>query len=482
MIPTWPFCTPTAQRQFATPSGTRTWSLGVLLLVLAAPVCAQLDPAALMEAVRNDAFDQVKAQLAKGGTAGRNYLRRYAQVMLPAVARFGSPTILTLLVDTIGRKDLNPGLNAALVSAFDNPQFHRIVEQLLDLGANPSAQAWGNTALARAVFAHARRNEAGALETARLLLARGADKNAAEDSGMSPLMWACNSDDRPMVELLLSHGADPELRNREGRSAALIAGPACAKLLQARGGNPPRPVASSPPAKPEGDSLLRQDLYQAVATSDRVHVAELLEEGASANMLVDEVGQTLLMKATDGDIVRLLLGAGADANRADTKGWTALHHAVICPGMAEVVKALLAGGADVQRHIENGQTALLLAHILFVDNVDPRDGREILQLLVQAGADIHAEDRDGETLLHIAAYNNAASLAQTCLELGADPQRPNGRGETPLRLAERLKADRVLEILTRHELTTESKAHPPASSHVKHQPHQLNSSDHGPGS
>jgi len=53
------------------------------------------------------------------------------------------------------------------------------------------------------------------------LLAKGADPNAADGHGNTPLIWAVMSDcDSNVVELLLSHGADPSLKNKNGSSAS----------------------------------------------------------------------------------------------------------------------------------------------------------------------------------------------------------------------------------------------------------------------
>lgn len=72
-----------------------------------------------------------------------------------------------------------------------------------------------------------------------LLVERGADVNARQHGGWTPLHAAAQHGDRPLAELLLAAGADPAARNDEGRSAARIAAESghveLAELLQ-----PPR--------------------------------------------------------------------------------------------------------------------------------------------------------------------------------------------------------------------------------------------------
>ena len=47
--------------------------------------------------------------------------------------------------------------------------------------------------------------------------------NARQQGGWVPLHAAAQNGDRPMVELLLQHHADPRLANDEGKTAAIVA-------------------------------------------------------------------------------------------------------------------------------------------------------------------------------------------------------------------------------------------------------------------
>jgi ankyrin repeat protein len=55
------------------------------------------------------------------------------------------------------------------------------------------------------------------------LLAAGADVDAANDMGRTPLMFAVMFGRRAMVELLLEAGADPTRADGEGRTALDLA-------------------------------------------------------------------------------------------------------------------------------------------------------------------------------------------------------------------------------------------------------------------
>src|SRR6188768_1286502 len=94
-----------------------------------------------------------------------------------------------------------------------------VIRTLLDLGA-PVDFADGNqiTMLSRSVL----NNELG---LARMLIDRGANVNATDKLGMTPLLWAASSDfgDSAMVELLLKAGAKADAKNKDGRTALELA-------------------------------------------------------------------------------------------------------------------------------------------------------------------------------------------------------------------------------------------------------------------
>ena len=61
------------------------------------------------------------------------------------------------------------------------------------------------------------------LDAARVLLEHGAPVNARQQAGWVPIHAAAQNGDRPMVELLLKHRADPTLANDEGKTSAMVA-------------------------------------------------------------------------------------------------------------------------------------------------------------------------------------------------------------------------------------------------------------------
>ena len=98
------------------------------------------------------------------------------------------------------------------------------------------------------------------------------------------------------------------------------------------------------------------------------------DEGLASNSPLMEAASTFF--ATNrSDMVRLLIGRGADVNQQDAQGKTALMHAL---GHSDVIQALIVGGADLNIRDCEGNTALMQAEY---------DGRtKAVNILKQASA------------------------------------------------------------------------------------------------
>lgn len=153
-------------------------------------------------------------------------------------------------------------------------------------------------------------------------------------------------------------------------------------------------------------------------------VRDLVSKGESVDA-TDDDGDTALHLVEDVNVARALLEAGADVNAQNNQGCTPLHMVQD----VEIAQFLVDQGADIDEVDLQGMTPLHFAAMF--------GHAEVIQVLIQAGADIQATDEDdGRSPLHYAARNNNAEAAKALIEGGADVDVEDNFGETPMELAE----------------------------------------------
>ncbi|CAM9439543.1 unnamed protein product, partial [Laminaria digitata] len=213
-------------------------------------------------------------------------------------------------------------------------------------------------------------------------------------------------------------------------------------------------------------------LHTAASRDQVATIQELLQTGADKGVDInaqDEEGRTPLHAATMKDnaaSVRVLHARGADVGRLDSSGCTPLHWGVArelyghgpyaldalldagvdvnvrqadvnaefspldqatAEGNLEVLQKLLEHGANVNDANATGHTALHMATCLDLDGA--------INLLVGAGANVNAEAEHGTVPLHCAAANLLMGPARALLVNGASVNARNAWGRSPLHLA-----------------------------------------------
>jgi|ERR1043165_4746818 ankyrin repeat protein len=118
-------------------------------------------------------------------------------------------------------------------------------------------------------------------------------------------------------------------------------------------------------------------------------------------------------------------------------GDTALH--VAAAGYrVEIAKMLLAAGADAnaaKNHRHSQPLHYAADGYLESPLWDAKRQVAMIRLLLKAGADIHAQDKNGATPLHRAVRTRCAAAVKCLLDAGADATIQNKPGSTPFHLA-----------------------------------------------
>ena len=115
----------------------------------------------------------------------------------------------------------------------------------------------------------------------------------------------------------------------------------------------------------------------------------------------------------DVELIAIALSHGRRATARDADGQTPLHLAAEGNSHAGVITALVESGADIDAKDDAGNTPLLHgAHF----NSTPA----VIDSLVESGADLEARDAEGDTPLIVAARRNSPQIVQALLAAGAD--------------------------------------------------------------
>ena len=271
----------------------------------------------------------------------------------------------------------------------------------------------------------------------------GADVNARNSDGESPLLVAAHWGDPDLVQLLLGHGADANAldKNQESPLHKAVAGEGNAYIVQL--------LLNHGADANTLDKNHESPLHKTAARWGGADIVQLLlGHGADANAL-DKNQESPLHKAAAGegdpDIVQLLLGHGADVNALDKNHVSPLHIAAAGEGDPDIVQLLLDHDADVNALDKNQESPL---HKAAAGEGDP----DIVQLLLGHGADVNATDKNHVSPLHMAAAGEGdPDIVQLLLGHGADVNATDKNHVSPLHMAAASPyANAIVQLLLGH--------------------------------
>uniref|UniRef100_A0A8H7N886 Uncharacterized protein n=1 Tax=Bionectria ochroleuca TaxID=29856 RepID=A0A8H7N886_BIOOC len=225
-------------------------------------------------------------------------------------------------------------------------------------------------------------------------LAEKANIDSVDDNGRTVLFDAVEKRSENMVDLLLEHNIDLEVKDNNGKTILDIS-------------------ASDP------------EQYQITL--------KLLEKGALPMEIVDNDISKLFSAAAEGknEVMKHLLGRNVPHKSRDRLGYTALHEAV-CFGHYEVAKTLIENGADINAKIAHGGATVLhtaiqrgLEHRRFFTGVRRNDPTlnenhvRIVALLLRKSADTeHRRSFDKLTVRELVSeeLGLAGNFERSCLQ------------------------------------------------------------------
>lgn len=278
------------------------------------------------------------------------------------------------------------------------------------------AQATGRTDLDTHLLQAANH---GDINSVHSLLQEGANVEAKDQAGSTPLIVAAEQGDAGIVKLLLASGANPAVRNNYDETALTVAArsfnPDVTEVLLERASD----------AKEKNEALL-------VAAQGGPVVMQVSDAGAVPRPPEGQASPPPELPWVK--IVRLLVESGADLETRDEEGDTPLMQAASY-GQTEIFNFLVARGARINVREKRGMTPLIAAACACAV-ATMNSTYDIMKILVEKGANVNASAHDGTTaLMQAAGSPDGAPSVKLLLSKGADPMAKDNQGRTAMTFA-----------------------------------------------
>ncbi|OQR91353.1 ankyrin repeat protein [Achlya hypogyna] len=248
------------------------------------------------------------------------------------------------------------------------------------------------------------------------LLRYGANPNAADLEGNTPIMHALLNKHLTIVQRLLEEKVDLNVQNLKGEPSLFKARSAASlKLLLDAG-------ADTSITRPNGCTVLAK-----VICLGNAEMASLLLPFVDVNApIMRTTALRLAVETRNERLVKLLLDHGADVDQAAENGRTALHLAAQL-GDATLIELLLEHTKAIDQTFPDGCTALSTA--VEFGTV------EAVAALIRHGANVHHVNESGLTLLHVASAVGRTEVVPLLLAAGVDVAAVDEQGWSAFALA-----------------------------------------------
>jgi len=290
------------------------------------------------------------------------------------------------------------------------------------------------------------------------LVSKGVDINAQSMTGWTALHWASKYVRKDAISILLKNKADPNIRDKDGEIPVFklmpyaghtyhiddrprsINGEQCLDILKLF-----KKYGTDFNARSRKGRTL---IYDAVDIG-RIKVIEyLVLNGVKLNQKWSRKYNPMIAVARGDDysfggryvdeyikILNLLLDNGTDINSVGIDKMTILHElAMATRQTGKMIKVAIKRGADIHQGDRWNNTPLHIA-AFGCRYVKPKNTIMVMQILLEAGADINAKNINGQTTLHFAAMRGNKEACKFLVSQGADINAVNRDGDTPLAFA-----------------------------------------------
>lgn len=452
------------------------------------------------DAAERQDFSEVKRQLVR--RADPNAAQADGASALHWAAFHGHPDSTRWLLRAGAKPDATNRFGITpLALACASPHGH-VARLLVNAGADPAQTSPGGE---RPLAIAAR---SGNLEAVQILLSKGSDPNATDSKGQAALHWAASEGHASIIEALVRNGAHLKitldsgfgpihLAARDGRSEAVAALLRLGADVQAT--IEPRKQVSKGPRRGMSPLLL------AVESGHFELALQLVEAGADPNDQRSGFSPlhalTWVRKPNRGDgedgdppplgsgqvgslkFIREIVRRGANPNlqlSSGRGGKAVLHRKGATPFLLAcatadlpMAKLLVELGANPGIPNADGSTPLMAAAGLgtMAPTEEAGTGPEVLEMLkylLALGADVNAQDRNGDTAMHGAAYKNLPLAVRLLADHGAKAtswHQTNRHGWTPVKIAEGYRVGNYKPspdtVQALHQLLIAAGQHPP---------------------
>ena len=218
-------------------------------------------------------------------------------------------------------------------------------------------------------------------EAVEAMLKKGVNVNLTQDkpsvAGTTLLHMACEHVYPQLVKMLMDAGADDTLKNEHEETPAHIA-------------------------------VSKKIGYKKVSNEERIEMLQALEHVD----IPGKNGTTPLMVIQDPQLFLSIA----------------------------LTPVLIEKGADVNRADNNGNTALMLHTFWYCY-------KDVIKAMVKAGYNINARNQNGDTVLHYVMKNKGSEMAVYLIKKGADANIANEKQVTPAQIAVEKGMDEILPFL-----------------------------------